>query len=51
VIENCAHPDFRPELLSFLKFHEKQQKKGRLPIDLQHAFDMHIRAIDSNSMI
>ena len=40
IIEKCAHPDFREQLYDYLKI--AQRKNGHEPVDLEHAFDMHI---------
>lgn len=50
IISNCSHPDFRPELNDFLNFSMKQAKKGRLPLALDKAFEMHLRLLQTGSM-
>ncbi|HCJ11489.1 MAG: acetyl-CoA hydrolase [Verrucomicrobia bacterium GWF2_51_19] len=37
IIENCAHPDFRPRLRDYLK-----NGKGHIPHDLSKAFSFHL---------
>lgn len=39
IIEKCAHPDYREQLYEYLKM--AQRKNAHMPVDLQHAFDMH----------
>jgi succinyl-CoA:acetate CoA-transferase len=40
IVENCAHPDFRPELRDYIA--RATEKGGHLPHDLETAFDWHI---------
>ncbi|MCB2156420.1 succinate CoA transferase [bacterium] len=47
VIENCAHPDYRPLLREYLA----GASKGHIPHDLRHAFDFHLRLMESGSMM
>lgn len=49
IINNCAHPDFRPQLLEYLRF--AQQKNGHMPIDLAHVFDMQKKFAATGSML
>lgn len=49
IIEKCAHPDFRPLLLEYLKYAETRYP-GHEAVDLEHAFDMHIRFMKTDSM-
>ncbi len=48
IIEKCAHPDFKPQLYEYLKMAHK--KNAHMPVDLEHAFDMHIRLDRTGSM-
>ncbi|MCD8199342.1 MAG: acetyl-CoA hydrolase, partial [Phascolarctobacterium sp.] len=48
IIEKCAHPDFKPQLYEYLKM--AQKKNAHMPVDLEHAFDMHIRLDRTGSM-
>jgi acyl-CoA hydrolase len=48
IIKNCAHPDYREELLDYVK---ANQKHGHMPINLRDAFKMHIRFMDTKSML
>ncbi len=47
IINNCAHPDYRPLLNDYLKC----AGKGHIPHDLKHAFDFHIRFMETGSMM
>ncbi len=38
IIEKCAHPDYKAQLLEYLQ--QAQRKNGHMPVDLAHAFDM-----------
>ena len=38
IIEKCAHPDYRAQLLEYLQ--QAQRKNAHMPVDLTHAFDM-----------
>jgi acetyl-CoA hydrolase len=38
IIDHCAHPNFRPQLLDFLS----HDGGGRINLDLAHAFDFHL---------
>ena len=48
IIEKCAHPDFREQLYDYLKI--SQRKNAHMPVDLEHAFDMHKQLISTGSM-
>lgn len=48
IIEKCAHPDFREQLYDYLKM--AQRKNGHEPVDLEHAFDMHIALEKTGTM-
>ncbi len=38
IIENCAHPDYKAQLLEYLQL--AQRKNAHMPVDLAHVFDM-----------
>ena len=38
IIEKCAHPDYKAQLLEYLQ--QAQRKNAHMPVDLTHAFDM-----------
>lgn len=40
IIENCAHPDYRPQLRKYLA--DAQKNGGHEPVDLEHCFDMEL---------
>lgn len=46
IIENCAHPDYRPILRDYLKI----AKKGHIPHNLRAAFEMHHIFEDNGDM-
>lgn len=46
IIENCAHPKFRPVLREYLAI----ASKGHIPFDLQNAFAMHRRLMEAGTM-
>ena len=48
IIEKCAHPDFREQLYDYLKI--SQRKNAHMPVDLEHAFDMHRQLMSTGSM-
>ncbi len=48
IIENCAHPDFRPELREYFK--DACKCGGQTPHDLSKAFSMHIRYNETGTM-
>ena len=48
IIENCAHPDYHPQLLDYLK--KAQQGGGHEPVDLAHCFDMQLNFIKNGTM-
>lgn len=48
IIEKCAHPNFREQLYDYLKM--AQRKNGHEPVDLEHAFDMHIALEKTGTM-
>lgn len=41
IINNCAHPDYRPLLLDYVK-HAESECGGHTPHDLQHALDFQL---------
>ncbi|MEY3761035.1 MAG: hypothetical protein RIR39_2526 [Pseudomonadota bacterium] len=47
IIENCAHPLYKEALYQYLS----TCKPGHIPHDLKHAFDMHIRFLETGSML
>ncbi len=47
IIENCAHPDYRPQLLAYL---ELANGKGHTPMTLSKAFRMHEQFLKTGSM-
>ena len=47
IIENCAHPDYKPLLREFVA----NSKKGHIAMDLAHAFDFHTRFLTTGSMM
>lgn len=40
IIEKCAHPDYKDRLYEYLEL--AQRRCAHMPVDLQHAFDMHL---------
>ncbi len=48
IIEKCAHPDYRPQLLDYLK--DAEQKPSHMPISLAHAFDMELHMQQCGTM-
>lgn len=49
IINNCAHPAFRPQLLDYLKL--ARQSKAHMPVDLVHCFDMQKKFLETGSML
>ena len=47
IIENCAHPLYKEALYQYLS----TCKPGHIPHDLHHAFDMHIKFLETGSML
>jgi acyl-CoA hydrolase len=47
VIENCVDPSFKPLLREYLH----AARKGHISLDLKHAFDMHVRFLETGSML
>jgi len=50
IIENCAHPDYRPILMEYLKYSESHFP-GHEPVDLEHVFGMQTRFMKTGSML
>lgn len=48
IIENCAHPDYRPLLREYLKFIDGVG--GHTPLSLEHAFSFHKEFLKSGDM-
>lgn len=49
IIQNCAHPDYRPRLLDYLQ-RSIRQVGGHEPHILEEAFSFHLRLNDTGSM-
>ena len=49
VIDNCAHPSYRPLLRDY--YHDALKYGGHTPLALERAFEMHIRLRDTGSML
>ncbi|MEG2765603.1 MAG: succinate CoA transferase [Acidaminococcaceae bacterium] len=49
IINNCAHPDYRPQLLEYLRY-SSSHFPGHEPQDLAHAFAMQERFLQTGSM-
>ncbi len=47
IIKNCAHPMYKEALYQYLS----TCKPGHMPHDLHHAFDMHIKLLETGSML
>lgn len=50
IIENCAHPDYRPQLRDYYKGAIERFGPSQTPHDLAHAYEMHHRYITTGSM-
>jgi succinyl-CoA:acetate CoA-transferase len=48
IIENCAHPDYKPLLWDY--FREAEAKGGHEPHILSKAFDFHLRLMEKGTM-
>ncbi|MBR1590931.1 MAG: acetyl-CoA hydrolase, partial [Acidaminococcaceae bacterium] len=48
IIENCAHPDYRPQLKEYLR--KAQAGSGHEPVDLAHCFDMQLHFAKTGTM-
>ncbi|MCD8151861.1 MAG: succinate CoA transferase [Clostridiales bacterium] len=49
IIENCAHPDYRPMLRDY--YQAALKNGGHTPHDLRNAFAMHQKYLDTGSML
>jgi len=50
IIENCAHPDFRPQLRAYLKQAQRISYGKHIPLDFENAFKMHKSFMKDGSM-
>lgn len=50
IIENCAHPDYRPMLMDYLERAEKATKLAQTPHILSEALSWHTRFIETGTM-
>ena len=50
VIDNCAHPEFRPVLHDYVQRAEARPVAGHTPHILSEAFSFHLRYLASGSM-
>jgi len=50
IIENCAHPDYKPMLMDYLERAEKATKCAQTPHILTEALSWHTRFIETGSM-
>ena len=50
IINNCAHPDYRPLLLDYFERAEKATGRAHTPHILQEALSWHIRFLETGSM-
>ena len=48
IIENCAHPDYRPQLKEYLR--KAKDGRGHEPVDLAHCFDMQLNFMKNGTM-
>ena len=48
IIDNCAHPDYRPQLREYLR--KAKEGSGHEPVDLAHCFDMQLNFIKNGTM-
>ena len=46
IINNCAHPDYRAQLMAYVE----ASRKGHIPQNLRNAFKMHIKFLETKSM-
>ena len=51
IIENCAHPDYQPVLRDYYRRALKNASGLHTPHDLKTCFDMHIRFMETGSML
>lgn len=50
IIENCAHPDYKPMLLDYLERAEKATKNAQTPHILSEALSWHTRFMETGTM-
>lgn len=50
IIENCAHPDYKPMLLDYLERAEKATKQAHTPHLLDEALSWHVRFTQTGTM-
>lgn len=50
IINNCAHPDFRPQLMEYLNY-SMAHYPGHEPVDLEHVFDMQMAFCKKGTML
>lgn len=50
IINNCAHPDYKPMLLDYLKKGEKATKKAHTPHVIKDALSWHARFVKTGTM-
>lgn len=50
IIENCAHPDFKPMLWDYYERAEKATKKAHTPHILEEALSFHKRFVETGTM-
>lgn len=50
IIENCAHPDYRPLLREYLRKAEEKSGGAHTPLDMEEAYSFHRRLRDTGSM-
>lgn len=51
IIDNCAHPDYRPALHEYYERALKNNKAIHTPMDMDNAFSFHQRLRDTGSML
>ena len=51
IIENCAHPDYRPMLLDYYHRAEEATKHAHTPHILEEAFSFHERFVQTGTML
>ena len=50
IINNCAHPDYRPMLLDYLERAEKATKQAHTPHIINEALSWHSRFMETGTM-
>jgi len=50
IIENCAHPDYKPMLMDYLERAEKSTNYAQTPHILSEALSWHTRFVETGSM-